>query len=67
MGPETFLSLLPHKLEVQLVSRVIAWGFPILKRYIVGLSLNFFTESIFDMIGLVKKNSIVVCTCAPLF
>lgn len=67
MGPETFLSLLPLKLEAQDVSQVNAWLFPILKQYTVGSSLNFFTESIFDMIGLMKKKSAAVCTCWTLF
>lgn len=57
MGPETFLSLLPLNLEAQDMSQVNAWLFPILKQYTVGSSLNFFTESIFDMIGLMKKKS----------
>ncbi|KAL1833964.1 hypothetical protein DCAR_0104099 [Daucus carota subsp. sativus] len=60
MGPETFLSLLPLKLEAQDVSQVNAWLFPILKQYTVGSSLNFFTESIFDMISLMKKKSAVL-------
>ncbi|KAL1801796.1 hypothetical protein ACET3Z_030443 [Daucus carota] len=53
-------SLLLHAFYIQEVSPVIAWLFPILKQYTVGLSLNFFTESIFDMIGLVEKNSVVL-------
>lgn len=63
MGPETFLSLLPLKLEAQDLSDANVWLFPILKQYTVGARLGFFTESILDMVGFVKQKSAMVCTC----
>lgn len=57
MGPETFLSLLPLKLEAQDLADANVWLFPILKQYTVGAHLGFFTESILDMVGFVKHKS----------
>jgi ribosomal RNA-processing protein 12 len=57
MGPETFLSFLPLKLEVDDLSEVNVWLFPILKQYTVGARLSFFTESVLSMVGLIKKKS----------
>lgn len=57
MGPETFLSLLPLKLESDDLSEVNVWLFPILKQYTVGAQLSFFTESVLNMVGLIKQKS----------
>ncbi|KAK6941256.1 putative domain NUC173 [Dillenia turbinata] len=57
MGPETFLSLLPLKLEAEDPSEANIWLFPILRQYIVGARLSFFTESILSMIGPIKQKS----------
>ncbi|XAR51105.1 hypothetical protein NMG60_11005643 [Bertholletia excelsa] len=57
MGPETFLAILPLKLEAEDLSEANVWLFPILKQYIIGARLGFFTESILDMIENVKKRS----------
>ncbi|KAH8505512.1 hypothetical protein H0E87_012659 [Populus deltoides] len=57
MGPETFLNFLPLKLEVDDLSEVNVWLFPILKQYTVGARLSFFTESVLSMVGLIKKKS----------
>ncbi|KZV18259.1 hypothetical protein F511_34072 [Dorcoceras hygrometricum] len=60
MGPETFLSLVPFQLEVQELSEANLWLFPILKQYIVGANLKFFTESILPMIRAMKQKSAVL-------
>ncbi|KAJ6355703.1 hypothetical protein OIU77_006142 [Salix suchowensis] len=57
MGPETFLSLLPLKLEADDLSKVNVWLFPILKQYTIGAHLYFFTESVLSMVGLIKQKS----------
>ncbi|KAG8373862.1 hypothetical protein BUALT_Bualt11G0069400 [Buddleja alternifolia] len=57
MGPENFLSLLPLKLEVQDLSEANIWTFPIMKQYIVGADLKFFTNSILPMIGAMRRKS----------
>ncbi|KAL3532733.1 hypothetical protein ACH5RR_006254 [Cinchona calisaya] len=57
MGPETFLSILPLKLDSEDLSEANLWLFPILKQYIVGAQLSFFTESILSMIGVMKQKS----------
>ncbi|XP_052181613.1 uncharacterized protein LOC127794500 [Diospyros lotus] len=57
MGPETFLGILPLKLEAADLSEANVWLFPILKQYIIGARLSFFTESILGMIGTVRQRS----------
>ena len=57
MGPETFLSLLPLKLEADDLSKVNVWLFPILKQYTIGAHLKFFTDSVLSMVGLIKQKS----------
>ncbi|KAL2487567.1 ARM repeat superfamily protein [Forsythia ovata] len=57
MGPETFLNLLPLKLEAQNLSEANLWLFPILKRYVVGANLSFFTKSILPMVSVMKRKS----------
>ena len=57
MGPETFLSFLPLKLEANDLSEVNVWLFPILKQYTVGARLDFFTETILSMAKLLKQKS----------
>lgn len=61
MGPETFLSLLPLKLEANDFSEVNVWLFPILKQYTVGAHLNFFTEKLLGMAKLIRQKSRKVC------
>ncbi|KAK6944710.1 putative domain NUC173 [Dillenia turbinata] len=57
MGPETFLSLLPLKLEAEDPSEANIWLFPILRQYTVGARLSFFTESILSMTGPIRQKS----------
>ncbi|KAL5853701.1 hypothetical protein ACOSQ3_008819 [Xanthoceras sorbifolium] len=57
MGPETFLSFLPLKLEANDLSEVNVWLFPILKQYTVGARLDFFTETLLNMAKLIKQKS----------
>lgn len=57
LGPETFLGLVPLNLEAESLSEASDWLFPILKQYIVGARLSFFTESILGMVGLMKQKS----------
>lgn len=60
MGPETFLSIVPLKLEDEDLSEANVWLFPILKQYTVGARLDFFTESILAMVDILRKKSQVV-------
>lgn len=60
MGPENFLSLLPLNLGVPDLSESNLWLFPILKQYIVGARLNFFTNSILPMAEEMKRKSAMV-------
>ncbi|GLT62846.1 hypothetical protein SLA2020_354490 [Shorea laevis] len=57
MGPETFLGLLPLNLEANDPSKVNVWLFPILKQYIVGAHLSFFTETLLGMVGKMRQRS----------
>ncbi|XP_070037346.1 uncharacterized protein [Nicotiana tomentosiformis] len=57
MGPESFLTLLPLKLDAQDLSESNIWLFPILKQNIVGAHLSFFTNSILSMVGAMKQRS----------
>ncbi|GAA0164038.1 hypothetical protein LIER_19765 [Lithospermum erythrorhizon] len=57
VGPETFLTILPLKLDAQDLSEANLWVLPILKRHIVGAHLSFFIESIPPMIEAMKKQS----------
>ncbi|KAA8544895.1 hypothetical protein F0562_019710 [Nyssa sinensis] len=57
MGPETFLSLLPLRLEAEDPSEANVWLFPILKQYTVGAHLSFFTDSILAMAGHARQKS----------
>lgn len=57
MGPETFLCLLPLKLEASDLSEVNVWLFPILKQYIIGARLNFFMKKLLGMAKLIRQKS----------
>lgn len=57
MGPETFLSLLPLKLEANDLSEVNVWLFPILKQYMIGARLKYFKENMLGMAGLMRQKS----------
>ncbi|XP_050216515.1 uncharacterized protein LOC126667567 [Mercurialis annua] len=57
MGPETFLNLLPLKIEADDLSDVNVWLFPILKQYTVGAQLSFFSETILGMISHMRQKS----------
>ncbi|KAF5726106.1 RRP12-like protein [Tripterygium wilfordii] len=57
MGPETFLSLIPLKLEADNLAEVNVWLFPILKQYIIGANLNFYAETIFGLVGQLRQRS----------
>ncbi|XP_060189622.1 uncharacterized protein LOC132618605 [Lycium barbarum] len=57
MGPESFLTLVPLKLDAQDLSESNIWLFPILKQNIVGAHLSFFTNSILSMVGAMKQRS----------
>lgn len=62
MGPENFLSLLPLDLGVPDLSESNLWMFPILKQYIVGAHLSFFTNSVLPMAVEMKQKSAMVWT-----
>ena len=62
MGPEIFLSIVPLKLEVEDLSEANVWILPILKQYTVGAHLSFFSESILNMVRLMKQKSRMVLT-----
>ncbi|XP_022631989.1 uncharacterized protein LOC111240718 [Vigna radiata var. radiata] len=55
MGPATLLSLLPMNLEGEDLSDANVWLFPILKHYIVGAPLHYFTEEILVMIKRMRE------------
>ncbi|CAL5215365.1 unnamed protein product [Lathyrus oleraceus] len=57
MGPETFLSLIPLNLEAEDLSVSNKWLIPILKHYIVGASLKYFTEEIFPMTQRIRERA----------
>ncbi|VFQ62697.1 unnamed protein product [Cuscuta campestris] len=57
MGPETFLSIVPLNLDSENLSEANLWLFPILKHYIVGAHLRFFTKKIMSIIGTMKQRS----------
>lgn len=57
MGPQTFLNILPLKLDTEDQFEANIWLFPILKKYTVGAHLSFFTDTILDMIGQMRKKS----------
>ncbi|RDX76023.1 RRP12-like protein, partial [Mucuna pruriens] len=57
MGPETLLSLVPLNLEAEDLSDANVWLFPILKHYIVGAPLNYFTEEIMTLINGVREKA----------
>lgn len=57
MGPETLLSLIPLNLEAEDLSVSNIWLFPILKQYIVGASLKYFTEEIFPLIERIREKA----------
>jgi len=57
MGPETFLSLIPLNFEAEDLSVSNKWLFPILKQYIVGVRLKYFTEEILPMIESARENA----------
>ncbi|XP_057468052.1 LOW QUALITY PROTEIN: uncharacterized protein LOC130757308 [Actinidia eriantha] len=57
MGPETFLNIIPLKLDAKDLSEANVWLFPILKQYTIGARLDYFTESILAMVRLVRKKS----------
>ncbi|KAK2452302.1 RRP12 protein [Trifolium repens] len=60
MGPETLLSLMPLNLEAEDLSVSNRWLIPILKQYIVGARLKYFTEEILPMIERLQKQGLVV-------
>lgn len=57
MGPETLLSLIPLNLEAEDFSDANIWLFPILKQYIVGANLCYFTEIFLPMIERVREKA----------
>ncbi|CAJ2627945.1 unnamed protein product [Trifolium pratense] len=57
MGPETLLSLIPLNLEAEDSSVSNIWLFPILKQYIIGAPLKYFTEEILPMIERVREKA----------
>ncbi|GAU23825.1 hypothetical protein TSUD_27350 [Trifolium subterraneum] len=57
MGPETFLSLIPLNLEAEDLSFSNIWLFPILKQYIIGAPLKYFTEEILPMIERLREKA----------
>jgi ribosomal RNA-processing protein 12 len=57
MGPETLLSLMPLNLEAEDLSVSNRLLIPILKQYIVGARLKYFTEEILPMIERVREKA----------
>lgn len=57
MGPATLLSLVPLNLEAEDLSDANVWLFPILKHYIVGAPLNYFSEEILVMIKRMREKA----------
>ncbi|CAJ2675716.1 unnamed protein product [Trifolium pratense] len=57
MGPETLLSLVPLNLDAEDLSVSNRWLLPILKQYIVGARLKYFTEEILPRIERVREKA----------
>ncbi|KAK4337537.1 hypothetical protein RND71_042024 [Anisodus tanguticus] len=57
MGPDSFLTILPLKLDKQNLSESNLWLFPIIKQTIIGAHLRFFSNSILSMVGAMKQRS----------
>ncbi|KAG9443732.1 hypothetical protein H6P81_015072 [Aristolochia fimbriata] len=57
MGPKNFLSLLPLNLDVDDLSDANVWLLPVLKQYIVGAHLSFFTHDILGLVGTLQQKS----------
>ncbi|XP_047157816.1 RRP12-like protein [Vigna umbellata] len=57
MGPATLLSFVPLNLEAEDLSDANVWLFPILKHYIVGAPLHYFTEEILVMIKRMREKA----------
>lgn len=60
MGPQTFFTVIPLKLEAQDLSEANLWVLPILKRHIVGAHLSFFIDTILPMIQTMKQKSVML-------
>lgn len=56
LGPETFLRILPLKLEAD-ISDVEVWLLPILKQYTVGARLSYFSQYILYNIRFIQQKS----------
>lgn len=55
MGPEALFSILPFNLDAKDLSNVNVWLLPILRQYIVGAHLSYFTNSILDWVEHVRQ------------
>lgn len=67
MGPEALLSILPFNLDAEDLSNVNVWLLPILRQYIVGAHLSFFTNSILDWVEHVQKICKKVVACSEMY
>lgn len=60
LGPDAFLCLLPLNLDAEDISDANVWLLPILKRYMVGARLSFFTKKILKIVSRIQQKSIKV-------
>lgn len=58
MGPEKFLGLLPLNLDSENIADANVWQLPILKHYIVGAEMHFFSQYILGMAKHLKHKSL---------
>nr|XP_010932375.1 RRP12-like protein [Elaeis guineensis] len=58
LGPDAFLHLLPLNLDAEDISDANVWLLPILKQYIIGARLSFFTEKILKIVSRIQQKSL---------
>lgn len=60
LGPDAFLCLLPLNLDAEDISDANVWLLPLLKHYIVGAHLRYFTENILEIVRRLRQKSLKV-------
>ncbi|XP_010917404.1 uncharacterized protein [Elaeis guineensis] len=58
LGPHAFLCLLPLNLDAEDISDANVWLLPLLKHYIVGAHLRYFTEKILETVRRLQQKSL---------
>ncbi|KAG1334382.1 RRP12-like protein [Cocos nucifera] len=58
LGPHVFLRLLPLNLDADDISDANVWLLPLLKHYIVGAHLRYFTEKILEIVRRLQQKSL---------